>query len=302
MRIVTRRSALARTQAEILRRRLLAYDQAMDIEIIAISTAGDRIQDMPLNKIGGKSLFVKELEHYLLENKAEFAIHSMKDVPAQLPDGLAIGAILERWDVRDVMVTNGLKIQQLATNARVGTSSLRRSTQLKRHNPALEILPLRGNVDTRLSKLKQGDFDAIVLAACGLERLGIAYDSDAVLSCEQMLPAVGQGALGIEYKQSREDLGEILDAINHRESELALRAERAMTKALDVDCFAPVAGLARVYGQELELEALVLSADASTSYTASYRAAVSDPEHIGSAVADKLFAQGVAKVLGEFRC
>jgi len=243
LRIATRKSPLALWQAEHVRERLQAEHPGLRVELVTMSTQGDRVLDSPLAKIGGKGLFVKELELAMLEDRADIAVHSMKDVPAELPEGLGIGAILEREDPRDALVSSRFSsIGELPQGATVGTSSLRRQCQLRAARPDLKILDLRGNVGTRLSKLDDGQYDAIVLACAGLRRLGLEQRIACAISPDEMLPAIAQGVIGIECRLDDERVAELIRPLAHLETGLRTRAERAMNAALAGGCQAPVAG------------------------------------------------------------
>ncbi len=230
-------------QAEHVRDRLLALHPGLQVELLKMSTQGDRILDSPLAKIGGKGLFVKELEQGMLEGRADLAVHSMKDVPSELPTGLCIGAILEREDPRDAFVSSHYaSVDDLPEGARVGTSSLRRQCQLRARRPDLQILDLRGNVGTRLGKLDAGDYDAIVLACAGLKRLGLSARITRELAPEEMLPAIAQGVIGIECRVDDERINRLIRPLNHEDTRYRTQAERAMNAALAGGCQAPVAG------------------------------------------------------------
>ena len=258
LRIATRKSPLALWQAEHVRSRLLALHPGLQVELLTMSTQGDRILDSPLAKIGGKGLFVKELEQGMLEGRADLAVHSMKDVPAELPAGLCIGAILAREDPQDAFVSGAYaSIDALPEGARVGTSSLRRQCQLRARRPDLEILDLRGNVGTRLGKLDGGDYDAIVLACAGLRRLGLEARITAALAPELMLPAIAQGVIGIECRCDDARVNALIEPLNHAETLQRTTAERAMNATLAGGCQAPVAGYSVVGANGIELRCLV---------------------------------------------
>ncbi len=234
------------------------------VEELHVVTSGDRIQNRPLNDIGGKGLFVKEIEEAMLEGRADIAVHSLKDVPPELMSGLEISCIPQRADPRDVLVTRtSTKLAQLAQGSRVGTSSLRRKVQLLRLRPDLEIVPLRGNVDTRLRKCREGEVDAIVLARAGLLRLGIAEQANEVLGTEQLLPAVGQGALGVEQRAGDSEVSELLAVLHDTETATAVAAERGVMAAVDGNCQTPVAAFAQRLGEALWLRALLAEPDGS---------------------------------------
>lgn len=296
--IVSRRSRLALVQAGIVQQKLQKIYPKLQVEIIGITTSGDEILDQPLNKIGGKGLFVKELENYLLQNRADIAVHSMKDMPAQLPEGLALGAILSRADPRDVLCSNSHRsLEDLPSGAIVGTSSLRRQAQILAVRKDLKVSALRGNVETRIQKLLSEEYSAIILAAAGLQRLELHQWLQQPLSTELMLPAVGQGALGIEYRAADHAIAQLLAPLNDLDTANCVSAERAMNALLDAGCQAPVAGYATIENSILTLQGLVAEPDGTTIYTAKYSG---DPQHaaaIGTQVAQQLIAQGAAKII-----
>ncbi len=245
--IATRKSPLALWQAEHVRARLLALHPGLRVELVTMTTRGDQVLDSPLAKIGGKGLFVKELELGMLDGSADMAVHSMKDVPAEFPEGLGLGAILEREDPQDAFVSNRYaSIDDLPDGACVGTSSLRRQCQLRALRPDLRIRDLRGNVGTRLARLDAGDYDAIVLACAGLKRLGMQQRITRALPPEQMLPAIAQGVIGIECRNDDARLLELVQPLNHQPTVLRTRAERSMNATLATGCQAPVAGYAEI--------------------------------------------------------
>jgi hydroxymethylbilane synthase len=266
MRLVfaTRRSALALAQSRAFAARLADLDPSLELEELHVVTAGDRTQDRPLQDIGGKGLFVKELEQAMLDGRADFAVHSMKDVPTEVPEGLAFACVPEREDPRDALVCRAAKgLFDLPRGARVGTGSLRRGLELRRSRPDLVIEPLRGNVDTRLRRLEEGAFDAIVLALAGMKRLGLAHRATEVLAPSVCLPAIGQGALGIECRASDERLVSLLERLEHRPTKLCVSAERAVLAAVEGNCKTPVAAYATLSGSTLSLRALLAEPDGS---------------------------------------
>ena len=268
------------------------------VELLALSTRGDEILDTSLAKIGGKGLFVKELELALAEGRADLAVHSAKDVPMDLPAGFALGAILEREDPRDAFVSNKFDaLDALPAGAVVGTSSLRREAQLRSRYPQLLVNSLRGNLDTRLAKLDRGEHDAIILAAAGLKRLGLGARIRSVLTVEQSLPAAGQGALAIEYRAERGDIAACLAALNHRATELAVRAERAVSRALGGSCQLPLAAYASVSAATLQLRGLVASPDGNKLVRAEVSGPSASPEESGVRLAGELRAQGADSIL-----
>jgi hydroxymethylbilane synthase len=300
IRIATRKSPLALWQAEHVRARLLALHPGLRVELVKLSTQGDRILDSPLAKIGGKGLFVKELEQGMLEGRADLAVHSMKDVPAELPSGLCIGAILEREDPRDAFVSGRYaSVDDLPEGARVGTSSLRRQCQLRARRPDLEILDLRGNVGTRLGKLDGGDYDAIVLACAGLKRLGLSARITREMAPEEMLPAIAQGVIGIECRTDDVRIRGLIMSLNHAETLYRTQAERAMNAALAGGCQAPVAGYSVLNGDDLELRGLVGCPDGSRIIRSDLRGASRHAETLGRQLADELLSQGARSILDE---
>jgi len=300
IRIATRKSPLALWQAEHVRARLLALHPGLRVELVKLSTQGDRILDSPLAKIGGKGLFVKELEQGMLEGRADLAVHSMKDVPAELPSGLCIGAILEREDPRDAFVSGRYaSVDDLPEGARVGTSSLRRQCQLRARRPDLQILDLRGNVGTRLGKLDGGDYDAIVLACAGLKRLGLSARITREMAPEEMLPAIAQGVIGIECRTDDERIRGLIMSLNHDETLYRTQAERAMNATLAGGCQAPVAGYSVLNGDDLELRGLVGRPDGSRIIHSDLRGASRHAETLGRQLADELLSQGARSILDE---
>ncbi|MGE5269792.1 MAG: hydroxymethylbilane synthase [Thiohalocapsa sp.] len=266
LRIATRGSALALYQAGLVRDRLVAAHPALTapgaVELLAIRTTGDRVQDRRLAEIGGKGLFTKEIEEALRDGRADLAVHSLKDMETALPVGLTLGAVLPRDDPRDVLVSrNAAGLTALPAGARVATGSLRRRAQLLRRRGDLDIVPIRGNVDTRLRKLADGEVDALVLALCGLERLGHGAMASEILSPETMLPAVGQGALAVECRADDERVRQLLAPLDDPATSLCITAERAMLAALDGSCRTPIAGLATIEGDRLRLRGLLLAPD-----------------------------------------
>jgi hydroxymethylbilane synthase len=265
-----------------------------------MTTQGDRLLDTPLAKIGGKGLFVKELEEALQQGTADIAVHSMKDVPMRLPHGFALAAITEREDARDAFVSNNYPtLEALPEGSVVGTSSLRRESQLRARYPHLKVNSLRGNVETRLRKLDQGQYAAIILAAAGLKRLGLGRRITALLSPEQSLPAVGQGALGIECLSKRKDILQLLQPLNHRETALCVAAERAMSKALGGGCQVPLGGYASLQGEEIHLRGFVGTPDGSRLVSAEVRGKAGDAETVGETLAKALRANGANKILAQ---
>lgn len=270
LRIGTRASKLAIAQSEEVKRRLMAAYPDMPAShfvIVPMTTTGDTVQDRALNEIGGKGLFTKEIEEALLTDTVDIAVHSMKDMPTILPDGLAITTLLEREDPRDAFISfTSENIATLPYGARLGTASLRRGAQLKRHRPDLQVVNLRGNVNTRLRKLGEGECDATLLAVAGLKRLGMENVITCPLPASVCLPAIAQGAIGIECRKEDIVLIEWLSAIHHHDTDLCITAERSLLAALDGSCRTPIAGLAELHNGQLTLEGLVARPDGSTHY------------------------------------
>ncbi len=287
-------------QAEFVRDRLLELHPDLEIELVKMTTQGDKILDTPLAKIGGKGLFVKELEQGMLAGDADIAVHSMKDVPMHLPEGLHLPVICQREDPRDAFVSNTYaSLADLPAGSKVGTSSLRRECQLRTHRPDLEVLPLRGNVNTRLAKLDDGQFDAIILASAGLKRLGFEDRIREAMTPEQSLPAVGQGAVGIETRIDDVEINALLAPLRCPRTWIVVSAERAMNRRLAGGCQVPIAGFALIDGDEVWLRGLVGMPDGSQMLTADARARVEDAEALGEAIAENLLAQGADKILAE---
>jgi len=301
LRIATRRSQLALWQAEHVRDRLLAAHPGLGVELLPMITQGDRILDVPLAKIGGKGLFVKELESAMLEGRADLAVHSMKDVPMDFPEGLGLAAILPREDPYDAFVSNHFDaLESLPVGARVGTSSLRRQCQLRAVRPDLRILDLRGNVNTRLRKLDDGEFDAIVLAAAGLLRLGMAERIRSRLPDAICLPAVGQGAIGVEIREQDQELRALLAPLHDADSADCVRAERAMNRRLQGGCQVPIAGFAQVVaGSGLRLRGLVGSSDGTRIVSAELSGERAAAEVLGASLAEQLLGDGADAILQE---
>jgi hydroxymethylbilane synthase len=300
LRIATRKSPLALWQAEHVRARLQQLHPGLQVELLTMSTQGDRVLDSPLAKIGGKGLFVKELEQGMLAGQADIAVHSMKDVPAELPHGLEIGAILEREDPRDAFVSNHFAaLAELPQGARVGTSSLRRQCQLRNVRPDLEILDLRGNVNTRLAKLDAGDYDAIVLASAGLKRLGMAERITRALEPEDMLPAIAQGVIGIECRSDDATVRALIEPLNHAETGLRTRAERAMNARLAGGCQAPVAGFSVINGDRITLRGLVGWPNGSSIIRGEISGPAAEAAVLGEQLAQELLERGARPILDE---
>jgi hydroxymethylbilane synthase len=298
LRIATRRSRLALWQAEHVKARLEALQPGMPIELVALSTRGDELLDASLAKAGGKGLFVKELEVAMSEARADLAVHSMKDVPAKLPAGFVLAAVLAREDPRDAFVSPAYaNLAALPAGAIVGTSSLRRQSQIAARYPALEIRPLRGNVETRLAKLDRGDYAAIVLAAAGLKRLALAGRIRSTLPVEECLPAAGQAALGIECLGDRAELLELLERLADADASACVRAERQVNLALGGSCTIPLGAYAQISGGKLRLRALVASPDGRQTVHAEAEGEILAPEALGAQVAALLAERGAGEIL-----
>ena len=296
--IASRESALAMWQAEYIRDRLRALYPQTQVSILGMTTQGDQILDVTLSKIGGKGLFVKELETALENGSADIAVHSLKDVPMHLPEGFMLACIGEREDPRDAFVSNNhANLEALPAGSVVGTSSLRRESQLRARFPHLKIEPLRGNVQTRLRKLDEGKYAAIILAAAGLKRLGLGARIRDLIATEKSLPAVGQGALGIECRTDRPDLKALLAPLHHADTAYCVMAERALSRALAGSCQVPLGGFAEVEGNTLRLRGFVASPDGQRMARAELRGLTTDPEALGNAVAQALRAQGADEIL-----
>lgn len=296
--IATRESALALWQARHIQTALQQLYPGLAVTLLGMTTEGDRNLGSSLATIGGKGLFIKELEEALADGRADIAVHSLKDLPMQLPAGFALAAIPERADPRDAFVSNRYRsLAGLPAGARVGTSSLRRECQLRANFPQLQIEPLRGNVQTRLRKLDEGGYDAIILAAAGLKRLGLADRITALLTPDESLPAVGQGALAIECREDRAGLIERLAPLTHAPTRQCVLAERALSRALAGSCNVPLAGFAEIGGGQLRLRGLVGAPDGSRVIRDEACGATNDAEQIGLALAGKLRSQGADAVL-----
>lgn len=298
IRIATRKSPLALWQAYYVKEALQQAHPGLEVELVTMVTKGDVILDTPLAKVGGKGLFVKELEVAMLEGRADLAVHSMKDVPVDFPSGLGLVTICEREDPRDAFVSNHYEnIEQLPQGAVVGTCSLRRQCQLKAHRPDLVIKELRGNVGTRLSKLDAGEYDAIILAAAGLKRLELQERIRSFIEPEQSLPAVGQGAVGIECRTDDERMLELLAPLNHVETADRVKCERAMNLTLQGGCQVPIGSYALLEGDKIWLRALVGEPDGSHIVRGEIRGPRSDAEALGVQLAQQLLSQGADDIL-----
>lgn len=298
LKIATRQSPLALWQAEHIRARLEALHADLKVELVTFVTQGDKILDTPLAKIGGKGLFVKELEAALLDGRADLAVHSMKDVPMALPEGLSLAVICEREDPLDAFVSNSYKsFDELPQGAKVGTSSLRRKTQILKQRPDLKIIDLRGNVGTRLSKLDSGLYDAIILASAGLKRLGLAERIRHTLQPEISLPAVGQGALGLECRATDQGVLDLILPLLHAETDVCVRAERAFNAYLEGGCQVPIAGYATLNQGQIHIEGRVGSVDGVTLLKVQLSGAPEQAEQLGVSLAQKLLEQGAGDLL-----
>jgi hydroxymethylbilane synthase len=298
--IATRRSRLALWQAGHVKAELERLQPALAVELLAMSTRGDELLDQRLDQVGGKGLFVKELETAMAEGRADLAVHSMKDVPAELPEGFVLAAISAREDPRDALVSNRFAaLADMPAGAVVGTSSLRRAAQVRERHPALELALARGNVETRIAKLDRGDYDAIVLAVAGLLRLGLDGRIRSRLSLEESLPAPGQGALGIECLAARKDVQQMLAPLGDANAALCVRAERAVSRALGGSCTLPLGAYAVMRDGVLSLNALVAAADGRRVLRA--HAAGKDPEQVGAQAARALRDQGADAILGALK-
>ena len=296
--IASRESALAMWQARHIQSRLAELRPGLSTEILGLTTEGDRRLDASLAKIGGKGLFVKELEDALAGGRADIAVHSVKDVPMTLAPQFVLAAIGEREDPRDAFVSNRYPaLSALPPGARVGTSSLRRECQLRAHHPKLAIQPLRGNVPTRLRKLDEGQYDAVILAAAGLKRLGLASRITRLLDPAESLPAPGQGALGVECLQGRSELIELLAGLDHGSTARCVTAERAVSRALSGSCNVPLGAYAESRGGRLHLRAFVGAPDGSRVVSGEMEGPASDPEALGTELAERLTSQGAGEIL-----
>ena len=300
IRIATRKSPLALWQAHFVQSRLQQLYPHLQVELLPMSTKGDKILDSPLAKVGGKGLFVKELEQAILAGDADIAVHSMKDVPVEFPERLGLTIICERDDPRDAFVSSRFtSIAELPADSRVGTSSLRRQCQLRAQRPDLQVIDLRGNVNSRLAKLDAGEYDAILLAAAGLKRLGLQERISALLPAELSLPANGQGAVGIECRLDDHELLSLLAPLEHPQTRQRVLAERAMNRALQGGCQVPIGAYAELEGDTLWLRGLVGFPDGSRILRAELRGTASEPEALGQALAEQLLTQGAAELLAK---
>jgi hydroxymethylbilane synthase len=298
LRIGTRGSKLALTQSQWVKGKIESVHPGVIVELVRIATTGDKFQRPPLSEVGGKGLFIKEIEEALLRKEVDLGVHSMKDVPAGLPEGLEISIFPQREDPRDAFVSEKFRsIEELPRGSSVGTSSLRRASQLLHLRPDLRVIPIRGNVDTRLRKLESGQFDALMLASAGLRRLGLSHRITQMLSTDLSLPAIGQGVLGLEVRMSDHAVQDLLGFLNHGETELTVRAERAFLKELEGGCQVPLAGYGKLNGDRLELEGMVAELDGSVLIRDKLFGSKEKPEDLGVDLAKKILASGGDKIL-----
>ncbi len=300
--IGTRDSALALWQTDWVKEKLEQLHPGYRFTVKHIKTQGDKILDVALAKIGDKGLFTKELEVAMIKGEIDLAVHSMKDLPTALPEGLTIGAICERFDPRDVVISHkGYKLADLPRGARVATSSLRRRAQLLKYRPDFVIEDVRGNLNTRMRKLEEKDFDALILAAAGVERMGWAERIEEKISYDIILPAVGQGSIGVEIRRNDREIRNLVAKLDHRESQLAILAERALLRKLEGGCQIPIGALGRVDGDRLTLQGLVASLDGSELLRDEVSGSAGQAEQLGIELADRLLARGADKILEAVR-
>ncbi len=299
MKLGTRGSALAMWQAHWTKAELERRWPGLHVELAPIKTTGDKILDVPLAKIGGKGLFTKEIDEALLDGRIDLAVHSMKDVPFQLPAGMDFAAIPEREDPRDALISTGLKLRELKPGARIGTSSLRRQVQLRGHFPHLNPVTLRGNVDTRLRKLAAGEFEAVILAAAGLKRLGYADRITEILDDDVMLSAAGQGALGIVCREGDGDTRRLLQVLDDPATRTAVTAERGLLRALGGSCQVPIAGKAKLSGNHLSIKGLIASLDGTRMIAYELTGNAEHAGELGMELGQKLLSMGAGEILAE---
>lgn len=300
LKIGTRGSQLALFQANWVKDQLVQTHPDLKVTLMKIKTTGDKIQDAPLAKIGGKGLFVKEIEEALLKNRTDLAVHSIKDVPTEFPKGLHLSVITKREDPRDVFISrDGRMLKELAQGAKIGTSSLRRQAQLLRFRSDFELIPVRGNLDTRLKKLKTMNLDGIVLAMAGVKRLGLEGEITEILPIEISLPAIGQGALGIETRMDDKDVEGQIRFLNDRDSSVAITAERAFLKKLEGGCQVPIAAYAQRIGATLQIDGLVGTVDGKRLLKHHLEGPIEDAESLGIQLAEVLLSQGAKEILDE---
>lgn len=302
LRIATRQSPLALWQAEHVRARLREQDPALEVELLELVTKGDKILDQALSKVGGKDLFVKEIEHALLDGRAHVAVHSLKDVPTVQPDGLSIRAFPPREDPRDALVSpKGYTLDTLPDGARVGTCSLRRAAQIRRRRPDVRIEEIRGNVQTRLKRMEERGLDATLLAAAGLSRLGLGHLASEVFDPSVCLPAIGQGILAVETRDQDDEVNARVDALDDAPSRAAALAERAFLHRLEGGCQVPIAGHATVAEGRIRLRGLVAALDGSLVHEGEEGGAVDEAESIGERLAERLLSEGAGAILSELK-
>ena len=300
LRIGTRGSALALAQATLVQNQIQDHHPQITVELEIIKTTGDKIQDVPLAKIGGKGLFTKEIEMAILAGEVDLGVHSMKDVPTEIPDGLVIGITTIREDPRDAFISRKYQsLREIPRGGRIGTGSLRRKAQLLHLRPDLEIVPLRGNVDTRLRKLVEENLDAVILATAGLRRLGRAAEITAIIPETEMLPAIGQGALGLEYRQDDAETRNLLEFLDHPETKVAVAAERAFLARLEGGCQVPIAAKGSLKNGELILEGLIGDLTGKRIYRQQVAGPPEAAEHLGRELAQRLLQLGGAQILSE---
>lgn len=298
--LATRKSKLALAQSAFVKKKIEGLWRGCTVELLEVTTRGDKILDVPLAKVGGKGLFVKEIEEAMLDGRADMAVHSLKDVPSETPSGLEVGIFPAREDCRDALISShGASLEDLPQGARVGTSSLRRMAQLRILRPDLHIKSLRGNLDTRIRKLDEGNFDAIILAAAGLNRLGLSDRISCLISTDTMIPAVGQGALGIEFRSEDEEIRQMLMPIHHSETAIRVRAERAFLQRLEGGCQVPIGALAVLYGERLEIEGIVADEKGSRVIRERTGGLASDAERLGVRLAETILDLGGREILKE---
>lgn len=302
IKIGTRGSKLALWQANWVKSALIEKAPGLSVELIIIKTKGDKILDVPLAKVGGKGLFVKEIEEALLDGRIDLAVHSMKDMPAEIPEGLCIGAVPKRETPFDVLISkNNRQLSELPENAKIGTSSLRRASQLRHIKPEIDILPLRGNLDTRLKKLETEDLDGIILAAAGVKRLGFEDKISEYLDDGSMLPAVGQGALCIETRESDPDITPIVSLLNHPETKAVILGERAFLSKLEGGCQVPIAAMGKIENETFIINGLVSDLDGKTMLREELSGPVSSSEKTGIELADRLLSKGAREILAQLK-
>ena len=300
LKIATRNSTLALWQAEYVKKQLIHTHTGLNIELVSMQTEGDRFLDAPLIAVGGKGLFIKELEQALLNGEADIAVHSMKDVTFDLPDDLALPVIMKREDTRDVFISNNYKqIDDIPDGAVVGTSSLRRQSQIKSLHPAIVLKDLRGNVGTRLRKLDNGEYDAILLAAAGIIRLGLSERITQLIPQSVLLPAIGQGAIGIECRAGDEVVHEMIAPLDDHDTYLCVQTERAFSRRLFGGCQLPIAGQASIIGNEISLVGLVARVDGSEVIKSEQKGSLADSDSIGTVLAETLLERGADEILKE---